>query len=97
MTISEKVKAINNNIEKNKAQHNLDRKTAKISALSSGNVSKHESITGKDLLPEKDLLEKTVTIKRSEYFLLGKELKAKTGIAKKQYQELNRFFKSDEK
>ena len=41
MSISEKIKAINNKIEKNKAQYNLGRKTAKISALSSGNGSKY--------------------------------------------------------
>ena len=39
MSISEKIKAINNKIEKNKTQYNLNRQTAKISVLSSGNVS----------------------------------------------------------
>ena len=38
MSISEKIKAINK-IEQNKTQYNLDRQTAKISVLSSGNVS----------------------------------------------------------
>ena len=42
MSINEKIKAINNKIEQNKAQYNLDRQTAKISILSSGNVSKYE-------------------------------------------------------
>ena len=42
MSISEKIKAINNKIEQNKAQHDLDRQTSKISALSSRNVSKYE-------------------------------------------------------
>ena len=32
-----------------------------ISALSSGNVRKYEYLTGKDVLPEKDLLEKAQT------------------------------------
>ena len=36
MSISEKVKTINNKIEQNKAQYDLDRATAKVSALSSG-------------------------------------------------------------
>ena len=44
-----------------------------------------------------DLLEKAATIKRFEYSVLGKELKAQTDIAKKQYQGLSKFFKSDEK
>ena len=50
MSINEKIKAINNKIEKNKAQYNLDRQTAKIPALSSGNVSKYEFLTGKDTI-----------------------------------------------
>ena len=58
MSINEKIKAINNKIKKNKAQYNLDRHTAKFFALSSGNVSYYEFLTGKDFLPEKDLLEK---------------------------------------
>ena len=40
MIISEKIKTTNNKIEQNKAQYNLVRKTANISALSSGNVRK---------------------------------------------------------
>ena len=51
-------------IEQIKVQYNLDRQTAKISALSSGNVSKYEFLTGKDVLPEKDLLEKAVIKKK---------------------------------
>ena len=61
MSISEKIKVIKNKIEQNKAQYVLDRQTAKISALSSGNVSKYEFLTDKDVLPEKDLLEKAAT------------------------------------
>ena len=47
MSISAKIKAINNRIEQNKGQYDLDRQTAKISALSSENVSKYEFLTGK--------------------------------------------------
>ena len=89
MSINEKIKAINNKIEQNKAQYNLDRQTAKISILSSGNVSKYEFSSGKDLLLEKDLLGKTAALKRFKYSPLGKELKAQTDIVKKQYQKLD--------
>ena len=58
MSVREKIKPINNKIEQNKARYNLDRQTAKISSLLSGNVSKYKFLTGKDVLPEKDLLEK---------------------------------------
>ena len=67
MIISEKIKTVNNKIEQNKAQYDLDRQTAKISALLSGNVTKYRLLTGKDVLPEKDLLEKAAAIKRFEY------------------------------
>ena len=42
MTTTEKIKTSNNKIEQNKGQHDLDEETAKISALSSRNVSKYE-------------------------------------------------------
>ena len=60
--------------------------SAKISALSSGNVDKHEFLTGKGVLPEKDFLEKAATIKTFEYSALGSELKKQTDIAKDQYK-----------
>ena len=72
MSISEKIKTINNKTEQNKAQYNSDRQTAEISALLSENLSKYEFLTPKDALPEKDLLEKAATIKRLEYSTLGK-------------------------
>ena len=78
MSISEKIKTIENKIEQNKAQYNLDRQTAKVSALSPGNVSKYEFQIGKDVLPEKDLLQKAATMKRLEYSPLGKDLKNQT-------------------
>ena len=43
------------------------------------------------------MLEKAATIKRFEYLPLGKELKAQTDIAKKQYQKLDKIYEFDEK
>ena len=57
MIITEKINIIDNKIRLNKAQYDLDKQTAKISALLSRNVSKYESLTGKDFLREKELLE----------------------------------------
>ena len=82
MAVKEKTKTAENETEKNKAQYKLDRPTAKIFGLLSRNVGKYEFLTGKDVLPEKDLLEKAVTIKRFEYLPLGSELKTQTDIAK---------------
>ena len=89
MSFSEKIKTINKKIEHNKAQYSLDKQTAKISALWSGNASKYEFLTGKDILPEKNLLWKAAALKRVKYSLLRKELKAQTVTAKKQYQKLD--------
>ena len=67
MTITEKTKTIDNKIEENKAQGNLDRRTANIFALLSGNVNKYEFLTDKYILPENGLLEKAATVKRFEH------------------------------
>ena len=42
MTVSQKIKTINNNIEETIGQYNLFGKTAKISSLSSENVGRLE-------------------------------------------------------
>ena len=54
MSIGEKIKKIDNKIDQNKAQYNLHRQTAKISALSSRNVRKYESITEKRCFAPKE-------------------------------------------
>ena len=77
-----KIKRIDSKVKQNKAKYNIDRQTAKIFALSSGTVCKYEFLTDKDVLLEKDLLEKAATMKKFEYSPLGKELKAQNDIAK---------------
>ena len=44
----------------------IQAKNAKIPALSQGNVSKYEFLTGKDVLSEKALLEKAAKVGRLE-------------------------------
>ena len=95
MTITEKIKTIDKKIKQNIAQYDLDRQTAKVLALSSGNVTKYEFLTSKDVLAEKYLLQKAATVKRLEYSPLDKELKAQTDIAKKQYQKLDNTYEFD--
>ena len=86
-----------NKIKQNKAQYDLDRQTAKISALSSENVSKYEFLTWKYVLPKKNLLEKAAAINRFEYSPLGKELKRQASVAEKQYQKFDSAFESNKK
>ena len=88
MTVSEKNKTNDNKIEQNKAQYNLDRQTANISALSPSYVGKYEFLTGEDILPEKELLEETDTVKKFVCYSLDKEVKAQNDIAKYQYNLL---------
>ena len=57
-------------------------------------------MTGKDVLPEKDMLEKdmlekAVAIKRFEYSPLGKEFKKQTSVAEKQYKKFDNAFESN--
>ena len=72
MSISEKIKTIGNKIKQNKGQYDLDRQTAKISALSSRNVSQNDFLTEKHVLPVRDFIGKAAKLKRFEYPLLGK-------------------------
>ena len=67
----------------------------RLDVRSLGNVNKYEFLTDKDVLLEKDLLEKAATIKRFECFPLARELKAQTDIVNKQYQKLDDNFRVD--
>ena len=49
MTITVQIKILYRKIMQNEAQYDLDRKDAKISALSSNNLDKYEYLTGEDL------------------------------------------------
>ena len=49
ITITDQIKILNRKIMQNEAQYDLDRKAAKISALSSHNFDKYEYLTGEDL------------------------------------------------
>ena len=49
MTITDQIKTLDRKIMQNEAQYDLDRKAAKISALSSNNLDKYEYLTGEDL------------------------------------------------
>ena len=49
MTITDQIKILDKKIMQIEAQYDLDRKAAKISALSSNNLDKYEYLTGEDL------------------------------------------------
>ena len=49
MTVTDQIKILDRKTKQNEAQYDLDRKAAKISALSSGNLDKYKYLTGEDL------------------------------------------------
>ena len=59
---------LNKKVMQNEAQYDLDKKAAKIFALSSNNLDKYEYLTGEDL----GLKTSTVEQAKVEYSLLGK-------------------------
>ena len=75
ITVTVQLKILHTKIMQNEAQYDLDRKAAKISALSSNNLEKYEYLTDKDL----GLKPSTVEQAKFEYFpldkFLNKELK----------------------
>ena len=60
MTITDQIKILDNKLMQNEAQYDLDRKAAKISALSSNNLNKYEYLTGEDLGLKPNTIEKAI-------------------------------------
>ena len=57
MTLTEQFKILDDKIKANKAQYDLDREAAKVSALSSGELEKYEYLTGEDLGHKLDVIQ----------------------------------------
>ena len=68
MTITDQMKILNRKIMQNEAQYDLDRKAAKIFALSSYNLDKYKYLTGEDLDLKPSIFEQA----KFEYSPLGK-------------------------
>ena len=68
MTRKDQIKILNDKIKANNVQYDLDRMNAEISAYSSGELLKYESLTKKDLKYKPDAFEQA----KFEYSLLGK-------------------------
>ena len=68
MTRKEQNKILDDKIKANNTQYNLDRMNAEISAYWSGDLSKYEYLTKKDLGYQPDAIEKV----KFEYSPLGK-------------------------
>ena len=68
MTVIDQIKILGRKIKLNEAQYDLDRKAAKISALSSNNLNKYKYLTGEDL----DLKPSIIEQAKFEYSPLSK-------------------------
>ena len=68
MTVTDQIKILDRKIMQNEAQYDLDRKAAKISALSSNNLDKYEYLTGEDSGLKPSPIEQT----KFEYSPLGR-------------------------
>ena len=68
MTLTEQVKILDDKIRANRAQYDLDREAAKISALSSGELEKYEYLTDEDLGYKPDVIQKA----KFDYSPIGK-------------------------
>ena len=68
MIVTDQIKILDRKSKQNEAQHDLDRKVAKIFALSSKNLDKYEYLTGEDLAFKPS----TVKQAKFEYSPLGK-------------------------
>ena len=68
MTLTDELKILDDKIKAIQAQYDLDRKAAKISALSSGELEKYEYLNGEDLGYKPGVVEKA----KFQYSALGK-------------------------
>ena len=85
MTITQQVKILDDTIKTNKAQYDLGRQAAKISALSSGELEKYEYLTVENLGYQPDVVQKA----KFEYYPLcqvfnkGLDVNEKKGLLKR--------------
>ena len=87
MTLTEQVQIFNDKIKANKAQYDLNREAAKMSALSSGELEKYEYLTGEDLGYKPDVVQKA----KFEYSPLGKVFNKGLDESEKQEGVLKRL------
>ena len=93
MTINEQVRILDDKIRANKAQYDLDRQAAKISALSSGELEKYEYLTDEDLGYKPDVVQKA----KFEYSPLGQVFNKESNSSEKNERLLKRLKNIEDK
>ena len=81
MTVTDQIKILDRKIKQNEAQYDLDRKAAKISALSSNNLDKYEYLTVENLGLKRSPVEQA----KFEYSPLGQIFNK--GLDKEEYKK----------
>ena len=87
MTIKEQLRVLDNKIRQSKADYNLSRKNAEMSALSLGKLGKYEYLTDQDLGYRPDPIQKA----RFEYSPLGQVFNKRLGSNERQEGLLKRL------
>ena len=89
---------INDQIRDEKLQYDINRKTAKISALSSGNIQKCEYLTGEDILPsnQQQIIEQVKLTYSSLGKAFEKQIKTIEDQGKKQVDALENLKSKEE-
>ena len=93
-----KIMTINDQIRYEKLQHDINRKAAKISALSSGKIHKYEYLTGEDILPSNQ--QQIIEQAKFTYSPLGKyfekQIKTIEDHGQKQIEALNTLISNNQ-
>ena len=93
MTVEDQLKILDNKIKQNKADYDLYKQNAEISALSSGELDKYEYLTKKDLGYQLDPLQKA----KFEYSPLGQVFNKGLDSNERQEGLLNRLKNIEDK
>ena len=94
MTVTDQVKILDRKITQNEVQYDLDRKAAKIAALSSNNLDKYKYLSGEDL----GLKQSSIGETKFDYSPFGKIVNMRLDKREKdKKEELLKRFKNIEK
>ena len=93
MTVKDQLKILDRKIKQNKADYDLHRQNAEISALSSGDLNKYEYLTNKDLGYKPDPIQKA----KFEYSPLGQVFNKELDSSEKQEGLLTRLKNIEDK
>ena len=86
---------IEDQIRDEKLQYDVNRESAKISALSSGKIDKYEYLTGEEILPSNQ--QQITEQAKFTYFLLGKAVEKQTKTIEDQGEKQIKAFQDNKK